>query len=396
VCAGATVTVVELRSAGRRPWYDALPPRSQHAAAADRDAVAYTLFTSGSTGTPKGVPIRHRNLARYLAYAIDRYEVGPGSRLSQTFELTFDPSVFDMFVAWCSGATLVVARPDDLMTPVRFVNDNEITHWFCVPSVASLAMRLRALRPGCMPDLRWSLFCGEQLTLGQARAWAQAAPASVLENLYGPTELTVTCTGYRLPRDREQWPRTSNDTVPIGAVYAHLDGVLLDGDGLEAVEGELCVRGPQRFDGYLDAAQDEGRFVRHEGQRTSAPAGPPAPDDWYRTGDRVRLEDGALVHLGRLDDQVKLHGYRVELGEIEAVLRAHGAVHDVVVLALGKGPQLHAVYTGDGVDERELAELVRGRLPAYMSPRRYVRVDRLPLNANGKIDRRALAAEAGL
>jgi amino acid adenylation domain-containing protein len=400
IAAGSSSVVVELLCAGRRPWFDELPPMSSHGRVAQPDDVAYTLFTSGSTGTPKGVSIRHRNLARYLAYAIDRYEVGPGSRMSQTFELTFDPSVFDMFVAWCSGATLVVANPGDSLAAVRFVNDNAITHWFSVPSVVSLAKRLRTLRPNSMPDLRWSLFCGEQLTLSQARSWADAAPGSILENLYGPTELTITCNGYRLPRERERWPATSNDTVPIGRVYPHLDGVLLDEDGLETEEGELCVRGSQRFDGYLDPAQNDGRFLRYDGKRASAlNAATPASELWYRTGDRVRLEDGALVHLGRLDDQVKIRGYRIELGEIESVLRGHGAVHDVVVLALPDGPEklgLHAVYTGDGVEEVELMELVGDRLPAYMLPRRYVHVDRLPVNANGKIDRRRLASEIGL
>jgi amino acid adenylation domain-containing protein len=397
VAAGSAAAVVALLSAGGRSWYDELPAAPWTGAhAAEPDDVAYTLFTSGSTGTPKGVSIRHRNLARYLAYAIDRYEVGPGSRLSQTFELTFDPSVFDMFVAWGSGATLIVAKPGDTMAPARFVNDNGITHWFSVPSVVSLTRRLRTLRPNSMPDLRWSLFCGEQLTFSQARSWAEAAPGSVLENLYGPTELTIISNGYRLPRDQGRWPVTSNDTVPIGRVHPHLDGVLLDEDGAEADEGELCVRGSQRFDGYLDPAQNEGRFLRYDGDRAIAVGGPPASEHWYRTGDRVRLEDGALVHLGRLDDQVKLNGYRIELGEIESVLRGHDGVHDVVVFALQAGPEkleLHAVYTGDGVDESELAELVGSRLPAYMSPRRYVHVDRLPVNANGKIDRRRLASE---
>ena len=386
---------VELGTHGRS-WREELPEPWSEPACADLDDVVYTLFTSGSTGAPKGVPIRHRNLAAYLCYAIDHYEVGPGSRLSQTFELTFDPSVFDMFVAWCSGATLVVTQPGDILAPVGFVNDNRITHWFSVPSVVSLARRLRTLRPDCMPDLRWSLFCGEQLTLSQARSWADAAPASVVGNLYGPTELTITCTGYRLPRDQRDWPRTSNDTVPIGSVYPHLEGVLLDEDGIEADDGELCLRGPQRFGGYLDPAQDAGRFLRYDGERATITDGSPAGDDWYRTGDRVRLENGALVHLGRVDAQVKIHGYRIELGEVESVLRAHPDVEDAVVLALPDGGgelSLHAVYIGETVDQSELSQLAGGRLPSYMVPRHYVRKDRLPLNSNGKVDRRTLASE---
>lgn len=396
VSSGGSVAVVELLSTAERPWYDELPTPLAEPYVAEPDDVAYTLFTSGSTGAPKGVPIRHRNLAQYLAYCIDRYEVGRDSRLSQTFEMTFDPSVFDMFVAWCSGAALVVAQPGDMLSPVRFVNENQITHWFSVPSVVSIARRLRVLRPSCMPDLRWSLFCGEQLTLGQARTWADAAPGSVLENLYGPTELTITCTSYRLPADQERWPRTSNDTVPIGQVYPHLDGVLVTEDEVETDDGELCVRGEQRFDGYLDSAQDVGRFLSYGGDHATAVDSSLTADSWYRTGDRVRLEDGELVHLGRLDTQVKIHGYRIELGEIEAVLRCHDGVHDAVVLALPAGQEeldLYALYTGDSVDEAELAKLLSNRLPAYMSPRRYLHVDRFPVNTNGKIDRRRLASD---
>src|SRR6266511_409114 len=225
-----------------------------------------------------------------------------------------------MFVAWCGGATLVVPQHDELLTPVGFVNDRRITHWFSVPSVVSIAHRLRSLRPGCMPGLRWSLFAGEQLTIAQALAWAGAAPNATIENLYGPTELTITCTGYRLPRDVARWPATSNGTVPIGRPLPHLQAMVLTEAGTTGAEGELCVRGPQRFDGYLNAEHD-----------------------------RVRIEDGELVHLGRFDDQVKILGYRIELGEIESVLRRHPGVLDAVVLAVPVSNEigLFAWHTGD-------------------------------------------------
>jgi amino acid adenylation domain-containing protein len=374
-------------SLGGTPWDGPVP--------GDPDAVAYTMFTSGSTGEPKGVPIRHRNLAAFLAACVDRYEAGPGSRLSQTFELTFDPSVFDMFVSWCSGAALVVPQADEILAPARFVNDFAITHWYSVPSVISLAGRLRGLRPGSMPGLRWSLFAGEQLTLAQARAWADAAPRSTLENLYGPTELTVTCVGHRLPADRSAWPQTSNGTVPIGRAYPHLQAVLLDPDGHAGDEGELCVRGPQRFHGYIDPADDAGRFLVHEDGATRPHQGRPAADSWYRTGDQVRVEAGELVHLGRLDDQIKISGYRIELGEIETALRRHPAVADVVVLgrpAEAGETVLHAVYTGAPAPDEELTALLRD-LPWYMRPNHFHFRAELPVNVHGKTDRRRLGAD---
>ncbi|WP_424186713.1 amino acid adenylation domain-containing protein [Actinokineospora sp. G85] len=359
--------------------------------------LAYILFTSGSTGTPKGVRLQHRNATSYLRHVVARYGAGPGDRFSQTFDLTFDPSVYDMFTAWGSGAALVVPTRGDLMSPVRFVNRHGITHWNSVPSVISLATRLRALRPDSMPTLRWSLFCGEPLTLQQAEAWRAAAPNTVVENLYGPTEMTVTCTEHRLPADPAQWARPVNGTVPIGAVYPGLEHLVLGEDGRRADDGELCLRGPQRFPGYVDPANNVDRFLSFDGEVATAydGAAPLTDDHWYRTGDRVAVQDGELVHLGRLDHQVKVRGYRVELGEIEAALRERPGVTDAVVLAVPgeEGEvELVAACTGEAGDPDDLLTALSTRLPAYMVPRTVAVLDLLPLNQNGKVDRKALSA----
>ncbi|WP_049575158.1 AMP-binding protein [Nonomuraea sp. SBT364] len=361
------------------------------------DDVAYVLFTSGSTGVPKGVPIRHRSVDAYLRHVIPRYGLGPGSRVSQTFDLTFDLSVFDLFATWGSGATLVVPGRYDLLKPVAFVAREGLTHWFSVPSVVSVAMRLRRLAPGSMPSLRWSLFCGEPLTLRQADAWRAAAPGSVLENVYGPTELTLSCTEYRLPADRSRWPETANGTVPIGLPYSGVEHLVLDGDGRPAEEGELCLRGVQRFPGYTDPEVNAGRFAAFDGEVaagavTGATA---APELWYRTGDRVAWRDGLLVHLGRLDQQVKISGHRVELGEVEYALRGQPGVQEAAVLAVpgpDGEPELAAACTGAGLDAVALVKGVTQVLPGYMVPRSVALLAELPLNANGKVDRRALAA----
>ncbi|MBT2383353.1 amino acid adenylation domain-containing protein [Streptomyces sp. ISL-11] len=356
---------------------------------------AYILFTSGSTGTPKGVPVTHRNVSAYLDHVIDRYELGTGSRVSQTFDLTFDLSVFDLFATWGSGATLVVPGRADLMAPARFVSRERITHWFSVPSVISLAARLRGLPAGGMPTLRWSLFCGEPLTVAQADAWRAAAPGSVLENLYGPTELTLSCAQYRLPADRSAWWEPANGTVPIGELHPGLEQLVVGEDGAAAEEGELCVRGVQRFPGYLDPRDNEGRFLRYENGRAHPAGAAELPDEalWYRTGDRVRAGEAGLVHLGRLDHQVKVRGYRVEPGEIEAALRDQAGVLDAVVVAVESpdgGHTLEAACTGSGTEPSVLLAALRDRLPAYMVPASVTLLEALPLNANGKVDRRAL------
>nr|WP_042179920.1 amino acid adenylation domain-containing protein [Kibdelosporangium sp. MJ126-NF4]ADB02873.1 AzicV [Kibdelosporangium sp. MJ126-NF4]CEL14096.1 non-ribosomal peptide synthetase [Kibdelosporangium sp. MJ126-NF4]CTQ88462.1 non-ribosomal peptide synthetase [Kibdelosporangium sp. MJ126-NF4] len=358
------------------------PPPALPASTATAEDIAYILFTSGSTGAPKGVCVAHRNVTAYLSHVIPRYEAGPGARFSQFFELTFDPSVYDMFTAWGSGATLVVPARGELLAPVRFVDRGRVTHWNSVPSVISLAHRMKALKPGSMPTLRWSMFCGEPLTLQQAEAWQAAASGSVVENIYGPTEMTVTCTEYRLPR--ADWPQPPNGTVPIGTPYPGLEHLILD-------DGELCLRGPQRFPGYLDTADNVGRFLTedreiYDGSTELTDA------HWYRTGDRVASFAGQLVHIGRIDHQVKIRGYRVELGEIEAVLRRQPGVADAVVLAMpGRGEtELVAAYTGTPQDEEVLLTALSTALPAYMVPRTVTAFDAFPLNQNGKVDRRAL------
>ena len=357
--------------------------------------IAYILFTSGSTGRPKGVPLPHSCLIDYVDYVIDRYEIGPGARMSQTFDLTFDPSVFDLFAAWGAGATLVVPRRSELSSPTEFVNRAGITHWFSVPSVAAVARQFGNLAPGSMPSLRWSMFCGEQLTLDQAAAWRAAAPGSVVENTYGPTELTISCSNFRLPRDPAAWPETSNGTVPIGPVYPHLEQLIVDPDGRPAETGELIVRGSQRFAGYLDPADNGGRFVAFDGQTAGDwPLDRPlTAEAYYRTGDLVRQELTGLVHLGRIDRQVKINGYRIELGEIEHALRRHPAVAEAVALAVDGS--LILFYVGERLADATVKETIGQTLPRYMVPARVIYLDRLPLNPNGKVDHGQLKALIG-
>ncbi len=354
-------------------------PAEDHPGAPDNPA--YLLFTSGSTGRPKGVPTRHGNVDEYVRYQLERFEVGPGARLSQTYQLSFDPSVFDLFVAWGGGATLVVPTPEELFDPAAFVTGRAITHWSSVPSLISTSYAAGLLPAGCMPGLRWSMFCGEQLTREQAARWMDAAPEVTVENGYGPTETTVTCISWRVPRDRTAWPVTPNGTLPIGMPFPHVEGMV------DEATGELLIRGSQRFAGYLDPADNAGRFTPLAGDL-------PTPTDWYRTGDRVTVIDGQYVHLGRIDFQVKVFGQRVELPEIEHLLRSYAGLDDAVV-ALVEGPrgkELAAVYCGPQTTARQVRDQLRAHLPVALIPRRFVRVDALPRNDNGKTDRRACAA----
>ncbi|WP_310722953.1 amino acid adenylation domain-containing protein [Streptomyces sp. N2A] len=359
--------------------------------------IAYVLYTSGSTGRPRGVPIRHANVLPTLRWLVEEHGFGAEDRLSQNVELSFDVAVLELFTTWSVGAALVIPRPNDVVRPSAFVSAKRITRWFCVPSVGSIAARTNALVPDSMPTMAGVMFGGERLLSEQAEQWAAAAPGARLWNLYGPTEVSIVSTAHELGSGSSLRPAGSNGTLPIGRVPDHLEHVVLDDAGEPAETGELCLRGSQRFDGYLDPADNVGRFLEwRPGARAVIHDGtaPLTRDHWYRTGDRVRVEDGALVFLSRLDHQVKVRGQRVELGDVDAALARHPAVRDAVALVreTGEDSVLVAYYSGEPTTAAELTGFLRRLVPVYMIPGSFTHLAELPLNTNGKVDRAAVAA----
>ncbi|MEU3416304.1 AMP-binding protein [Streptomyces sp. NPDC006658] len=344
--------------------------------------IAYVLFTSGSTGRPKGVPVTHANTAHYFGLLDRRYDFGPHDVFSQTFDLNFDCAMFDLFCAWGAGATVVPVPARAYARLPEFVAEQRMTVWFSTPSAITLVRRTGGLAPGALSSLRWSFFAGEALGCKDAEDWAVAAPGAALENLYGPTELTITITAQRWTPGPQP-----NGMVPIGAVHPGHDTLLLGPDGAPCTgdEGELCIAGPQLTPGYLDPADDAGRFLQRDGRR------------YYRTGDRVRRADGGGWHyLGRKDAQVQVHGIRVELAEVDAAARTCPGVEDAVTVAVPVDGtvELAVFHTGTPVPPARLARHLRELLPAAVVPRAYHHLDTLPLNANRKTDRRKLASRA--
>ena len=353
------------------------------------EAVAYLLFTSGSTGQPKGVMVTHANARHYIDWTVARYGVSERDRLSQTFDLTFDLSVHDMFVAWEQGACVCCPTQKQLMKPGGFIHDSRLTVWFSVPSTVLFMRRFGLLKPGAYPHLRLSLFCGEALPVEAVRQWAAAAPQSVIENIYGPTELTIACTAYRWDPERSP-AECEQGTVPIGHPFDGMLALVAD-ENLQEVApgetGELLMAGPQRTPGYW---QDMERTAR-------AFVVPPGRHElYYRTGDRVRrpLPGHPMTYLGRLDTQIKILGHRVELGEIEAAVRQASGVDGVVALGWPLTPSgadaVEVFLQTESVDVEGIRERLRECLPPYMVPRRLHPLAAFPLNANGKFDRSAL------
>jgi amino acid adenylation domain-containing protein len=349
------------------------------------DALAYIMFTSGTTGVPKGVMVSAGSVAHLIRVLDGRYRLGPGDRVSQVFELTFDLSVFDMFMTWSAGATLCVVPAEQLLGPAKFIREQRLTIWFSTPSTVAFMQKMRMLGQGVFPNLRCSLFCGEPLPVASAQAWQVAAPNSIVDNLYGPTEATVACTVQRLTNP--PIVTTGRGILAIGEPFPGMGAAVVDSElkpVLTSEPGELILTGPQLARGYFgDPELTASRFPTIWGKR------------WYRTGDLV-YQDVALAfhHLGRIDNQVKILGNRVELEEVEAHLRAITGTDLVAVVAWpiadGCASGIVAFLCGSRVEAQAAREAMRERVPSYMVPQRIEDIDPMPLSPSGKVDRKAL------
>ncbi len=368
---------------------DLEPASAWKPGAVDPNAIAYLLFTSGSTGVPKGVMVAHRNVLHFLDVMATRYEVSEHDRFSQLFDLTFDLSAFDLFLAWERGACVCAPTPKQKLVPSSYVNEAELTIWFSVPSTGVVLQRLGKLKPDLYPGLRLALFCGEALAVDVIEAWSKAAPHAVLENIYGPTEVTIACTAYRWDGARSPG-EAELGLVPIGEPYPAMRAIVAN-ESLHEVaageSGELLMSGPQVALGYWkDPERTAAAFVT-----------PPDRDTvFYRTGDRVRRasKDAPLVYLGRIDNQIKIQGYRVELEEVESVLREATGAGVAIAVGWPTNPSgadgIVAFLGADDVDLDALRDRLKQCLPPYMVPREIRLVADFPLNANGKVDRNAL------
>jgi D-alanine--poly(phosphoribitol) ligase subunit 1 len=356
-------------------------------AAVDAEGTAYVLFTSGSTGVPKGVSIAFRGVSCFLAAMAERYPLVPEDRVAQPCELSFDISVSNIFTAWNSGAAVYVVPAAQAMAPRDFLRTEEINAWFSTPSVAMFLEQMKMLKPGVFPALRYTMFGGDGLPATTAAKWVEAAPNGSLENIYGPTEITVACTGVRYTGIETVTP--GRGIVAIGTPYTGTELRILDEADREAptgLPGELLIGGPQVGIGYWnDPSLTAARFPTMDGRR------------WYRSGDVAYRDANGLYHfVGRVDNQVKVRGYRVELGEIEAHLREVCASAAVVAvpwpMRLGSASGIVAFVSGTDRSTIEIQQVMRDRLPAQSVPNQVRIVDRLPVGVTGKFDRKALAA----
>ena len=357
----------------------------------DADDLAYVIYTSGSTGRPKGVMIPHRAVVNYVRWMATQYPVGPGDAILQKAPASFDACIWEFFLPLVTGARLVLARPGGHQDPdylADVVARTGITVLQLVPS--QLQMMLEATSLSRCTSLTRIVCGGEALPADLLGRLAQLMPGVAITNLYGPTETTVYSTHWTLPLSG------FDGTAPIGTPIFNTQVYIMD-PRLQplpvGVPGELIIGGRGVAKGYF--AQPEltaEKFV---------PDAIGGMGTLYRTGDLARWRaDGNLEYLGRRDHQVKLRGFRIELGEIESALASHPAVRAAVAIVredVAGDKRLVAYVVCDGATPTvaELKARVKERLPEFMVPSAVLLLDALPMNANGKLDRKALPVPEG-
>lgn len=363
-----------------------LPQKFEPVEVAPTD-LAYILFTSGTTGEPKGVPIRQESVIQYVQSMSSLYPLQPTDRCTQLFELTFDLSGHDMFVTWNAGACFYVPHRGMALFSADLVVKHELTVWFSVPSVVSELMRSRKLTPGVFNSLRLAIFCGERMPLQLAQAMKIAAPDALIVNIYGPTEATIAFTHFAW--DGTELPEFCQD-LPIGYPLPGQQVLLLNSDRKPVSPGEMgemYLVGSQVSDGYWkNTVQTAARY--HKLEFDEQP-----PLHAYSAGDlAIEVPELGFVFRGRIDDQVKLHGVRIELGAIEAAVRRVSGSQQTAAIVWPKDyPTKLVVYVEKGeVSATDIFTKCQNLLPQREQPHEIIEIDQLPLTGNGKLDRKKL------
>ena len=353
----------------------------------------YILFTSGSSGEPKGVIITLACLEHFIAWMLAEQRFAElGEVFLNQAPFSFDLSVMDLYCSLATGGTLFSISRDliaNLKQLYRGLTSSGVTTWVSTPSFAQMCLAEEKFSEAMLPRVRRFLFCGETLTPQTAANLLKRFPRAEVWNTYGPTEATVATTSIRI--DAGILERYS--PLPVGRAMPGSEIFIVNGN-CEVLpanrRGEIVIAGPNVSPGYLARADlTADAFFQYGGQRA------------YRTGDFGRFRDNLLFFEGRMDEQIKLSGYRIELGDVEANLCGLAAVRDAVVLPVikeGAAQSLAAFVllatrndTSHFNLSHRLRKQLRERLPAYMLPRKFVFLDAFPMTPNGKVDRASLA-----
>jgi amino acid adenylation domain-containing protein len=381
--------------AGHLPWeyIESLSGSEVDCSAAPSDP-AHILFTSGSTGTPKGVVITHANVMHFIRWAVSYFGIAPHDRISGHPPLHFDLSTFDIYGTIATGAQIHLLPPEISLLPHRladFIRDAELTQWFSVPSALLPLAKYDALRQNDFPALRRLLWCGEKFPVPALTYFMSRLPRVGFYNLYGPTETTIASSYYHV----ESCPESATVEISIGQACPGESLLVLD-EQLNTTKpgeaGDLYIAGVGLSPGYWKDPAKTAEVFR------SNPHSSDGAERIYRTGDLARVgKDGMVYLIGRSDSQVKSRGFRIELGEIETALHAVRGIMDAAVVAL-ESPEsgvteICCAYVSSpesGLGPLAIKKILAGVLPHYMIPARWLALESMPHNGNGKADRALL------
>ncbi len=343
----------------------------------------YVLFTSGSTGVPKGVTINHRAVIDYIDWVTETFEITEKDSFGNQAPFYFDNSILDIYSTIKSGATTYIIPKNLFAQPVpllEYLQEKKINTIFWVPSALIVVAKLKAFRNvDVSGTLQRVLFCGEVMPNKQLNTWRKFLPDVLYANLYGPTEITDACTYYIVDREF-----ADEEPLPIGRPMANTDILVLN-DKNEPVTGdeigELCVRGTSLSMGYYNNPQKtKEAFVPN-------PLNPYVPETIYRTGDLVKYNEyGEIIYLSRKDFQIKHMGHRIELGEIETAVSSLEEIALCCCLYDEKRQKI-VLFIEAELDKAYINERISGLVPEYMLPGKVIALPKMPINANGKIDR---------
>ncbi len=356
----------------------------------DTDAL-YILFTSGSTGVPKGVVVSHRSVISYANWVTEAFEINSDSVLGNQTPFFFSMSVLDIFATIKSAAKMCIIPKILFSFPIRlleYIKDKGINTIYWVPSALCQVANLKALGTRDVSCIKKVLFAGEVMPTKQLNMWIRELPDTLFANLFGPTEATDISNYYIVDREL-----SDDESVPIGKACKNTDLFILDEDDNEIkdnnVIGELCIRGITLAYGYYNNPKKTSEvFVQN-------PLNPCYSEIIYRTGDLVHINGyGELIYDGRKDFQIKHMGHRIELGEIETAASSFDGVDRACCVYDKSNKEIVLFYCGCKNNE-EVRERVKERVPLYMVPSRVIKLNSMPCNQNGKIDRNRLIEEMG-
>ena len=354
--------------------------------------IFYILFTSGSTGNPKGVMVTDKNLEVFINNINKFYNLPIGYRASQTFDLGFDLSVVDTFFTWINGGELCLLNQSELIMPFDYIKREKINFWFSVPTLANFIYKMNFLKVNSFPDLKYTLFCGEALPKGLTDAWQKAAPNSSIENYYGPTEATVSISRYLYKKEFKN-RSFNNQILPIGKIFYDHSFAIVDeklNQMQKGKKGQLIIKGKQIAKGYINDIEKTQKVFKKMPWDISN-------EIWYLTGDIAFVNDfEEIEYIGRIDNQLKIAGRRVETGEIEGAILKSNLIKDIIIVPKkdldGSVKSLIGFTTSQISDEKKnnINKHALKYIEKLFLPSKIVVIEKMPQTVNGKTDRKKL------